>query len=191
MADCNDLLSGGILKDCDAINAAVGVDKDLILVNYEDFDYALTNDAANIEADDTNNNIDGLTNIELKTGATQYIFEGTDYSVVPNVTSEVKEDGDSWFIHTVALTVYSKTSQARKVLEELAGSRVIAIAVDRSTGLYELFGMDQGLKLSAIERAYVGAQNSNFYTVTIATPDIAVIREGNLAKLSVGVNTAV
>ena len=191
MADCSDLLSGGILKDCDAINAAVGVDKDLILVNYEDFDHTLTNDAANIEQDDTNNNVDGLTNIELKTGATQYIFEGTDYSVVPNVTSEVKEDGDSWFIHTVALTVYSKTSQARKVLEELAGSRVIAIAVDRSTGLYELFGMDQGLKLSAIERAYVGAQNSNFYTVTIATPDIAVIREGNLAKLSVGINTAV
>lgn len=191
MADCNDLLSGGILKDCDAINAAVGVDKDLILVNYEDFDYALTNNTANIEADDTNNNVDGLTNIELKTGATQYVFEGTDYSVVPNVTSEVKEDGDSWFIHTVALTVYSKTSQARKVLEELAGSRVIAIAIDRSTGLYELFGMDQGLKLSAIERAYVGAQNSNFYTVTIATPDIAVIREGNLAKLSVGINTAV
>ena len=51
--------------------------------------------------------------------------------------------------------------------------------------------MDQGLKLSAIERAYVGAQNSNFYTVTIATPDIAVIREGNLAKLAVGINTAV
>ena len=42
MADCNDLLSGGILKDCDAINAAVGVDKDLILVNYEDFDHTLT-----------------------------------------------------------------------------------------------------------------------------------------------------
>tara|TARA_R110000851_G_scaffold162614_5_gene306460 strand:+ start:9157 stop:9732 length:576 start_codon:yes stop_codon:yes gene_type:complete len=191
MPDCNDLLVGGIVKDCDAINAAVGVDKDLILVNYEDFDHTATALVANIEVDDANGNVDGLTNIELKLGAVQYTFEGTDYSVVPNVTSEVKEDGDSWFIHTVALTVYSKTSQARKVLENLAGARVVAIAIDRSTGLYELFGMDQGLKLSAIERAYVGAQNSNFYTVTVATPDIAVIREGNLAKLAVGINTAV
>ena len=190
MAGCNELLSGGIVRDCNAINAAVGVNKDLILVNYDDFDYAATADSSNIEADDTNGNKDGLTNIELKTGATQYTFEGTDYSVVPNVTSEVKEDGDSWFIHTVALTIYSKTSQARKVLEELAGSRVIAIAVDRSTGLKELFGMDQGLKLSSIERAYVGAQNSNFYTVTLATPDIAVIREGSLGKLAVNVATA-
>jgi hypothetical protein len=185
MAECNDLLTGGIEKDCSAINAAVGVDKDLILINYDDFDYAATADASNIEADDTNGNIDGLTNIVLKSGAMQYTFEGTDYSVVPNVTSEVKEDGDSWFIHTVALTVYSKTSQARTILEELANSRVIAVAIDRSTGLYELFGMDQGLKLSAIERAYVGAQNSNFYTVTLATPDIAVIREGNLGLLAV------
>jgi hypothetical protein len=190
MANCNELLTGGIVRDCDAINAAVGVNKDLILVNYDDFDHAATALIANIEADDTNNNVDGLTNIELKTGATQYTFEGTDYSVVPNVTSEIKEDGDSWFIHTVALTVYSKTSQARKVLEELGGSRVIAIAVDRSTGLYELFGMDQGLKLSAIERAYVGAQNSNFYSVTLATPDIAVIREGSLGMLAVNVVTA-
>ena len=48
----------------------------------------------------------------------------------------------------------------------------------------EVFGMDQGLKLSGLERAYVGAQNSNFYTVTIATPDIAVIREGSVGELS-------
>jgi len=191
MAECNELLTGGIEKDCATINAAVGSDKDLILVNYDDFDFAATNLVANIEADNSNNNEFGLTNIELKIGTVQYTFEGTDYSVVPNVTSEVKEDGDSWFLHTVALTIYNKSSTARKILEELAGSRVIAIAVDRSTGLYELFGMDQGLKLSSVERAYVGAQNSNFYTVTLATPDIAVIREGNLGMLSVGINTAV
>ena len=41
-------------------------------------------------------NESGLTNIELKTdtSATR-IFEGTDYSVVPNVAPEVREDGDS------------------------------------------------------------------------------------------------
>jgi len=189
MADCNELLTSGILRDCDAINAAVGVDKDLILVNYNDFDFAATNLVANREI--AGDNIGGLTNIELKTGAVQYPFEGTDYSVVPNVTSEVKEDGDSWYIHSIAFTVYSKTAEARKTLEQLAGSRVIAIAIDRSTGLYELFGMDQGLKLSGVERAYVGAQNSNFYTVTIATPDIAVIREGNLGELATAINTAV
>lgn len=75
-------------------------------------------------------------------------------------------------------------------MEQLAGSRVVAIAVDRSTGLFELFGADQGLKLSGLERAYTGSQTSNFYTVTIATPDIAVIRESTIAQLAVNVNTA-
>lgn len=191
MADCDGLIESGIERDCDTVNAAVGVDKDLILVNYEDFDRVATLLAANREVGDTNNNEGGLTNIELKVGAIQHIFEGTDYSVIPNVTSEVKEDGDSWFLHSIAFTVYSKLAKDRKTLEDLAESRVIAIAKDRSTGLYEIFGMDQGLKLSGLERAYTGTQNSNFYTITIATPEIAVVRESTIAELAVGINTAV
>jgi len=191
MADCSDLLVSGITLDCDSINAAVGVDKDLILVNYEDFDAAATKLVANREADDTNGNEGGLTNIELKTGAMQYVFEGTDYSVVPNITAEVKEDGNTWFVHSIAFTVYSKLAKDRKTLETLAYGRVVAIAVDRSTGLYELFGSDQGLKLSGLERAYTGSQNSNFYTVTLATPDVAVIRESSIGELAVSINTAV
>lgn len=189
MSNCNNIITQGIERDCETINAPVGVDKDLILVNYDDFDRELT--LATREADDSNNNIGGLTAIQLKTGAVQHIFEGTDYSVVPNVTSETKEDGDSWYLHSLAFTVYSKKAQDRKTLEDLGGSRVIAIARDRSTGLYELFGADQGLKLSGLERAYTGTQNSNFYTVTIATPEVAVIRESSIGELAVGINTAV
>jgi len=189
MAICDGLIAAGIARDCDTVNAAVGVDKDLILVNYDDFDKTLS--MATREADDTNNNVGGLTNIELKLSAVQYVFAGTDYSVIPNITSEVKDDGDSMFVHSIAFTVYSKAAADRKTLEALAGARVIAIAIDRSTGLYELFGADQGLKLSGLERAYTGSQSSNFYTVTIATPDIAVIRESSMGELSVGINTAV
>lgn len=187
---CNNIIAKGIALNCDAINAPVGVDADLILVNYDEFDRALTLAGANREADGTNNNLGGLTNIELKTGAVQHIFEGTDYSVIPNIAAEVKEDGNTWYIHSLAFTVYSKSAEDRKVLEDLGGSRVVAIAKDRSTGLFEIFGLDQGLKVSGIERAYVGAQNSNFYSVTIATPDIAVIRESTLGELAVNVNTA-
>lgn len=191
MADCDGIISAGIAKDCKSINAPVGSDKDLILVNYEDFDRAGTLATANREALDTNGNIGGLSAIKLKSGTVQYIFEGTDYSVVPNVTSEVREDGDSWFIHSLAFTVYSKKAKDRKVLEDLAESRVIAIAIDRSTGLYELFGADQGLKLSGLERAYTGSQSSNFYSITIATPDVAVVRESTIAELAVSINTAI
>ena len=145
MALCDGLISAGIARDCNAVNAAVGVDKDLILVNYDNFDLA---------------------------------------------TSEVKDDGDSWFMHSIAFTIYSKAAGDRKILEELAGARVVAIAVDRSTGLYELFGADQGLKLSGLERAYTGSQSSNFYTITIATPEIAVIRESSIGELAVAINTA-
>lgn len=188
MAICDGIISAGISKDCASINAPIGVDKDLILVNYDDFDRTAT--LATREVDASNNNEGGITNVELKSGAVQYVFEGTDYSVIPSITAEVKEDGDSMFLHSIAFTVYSKQAKDRKVLEALGGSRVIAIAIDRSTGLYELFGADQGLKLSGLERAYTGSQSSNFYTVTIATPDIAVIRESSIGELAVGVNTA-
>lgn len=191
MADCTSTITAGISLDCADINAAVGVNKDLILVNYDDFDRVATLDVANIEADDTNGNVGGLTNIELKSGATQYTFAGTDYSVQPTVSGEVKEDGNTWFLHSLVFTAYNKGAEARAVIEDLAWSKVIAIAVDRSTGLYELFGADQGLKISAIERAYVGTQTSNFYQITLATPDIAVVRESSLGLLAVNVNTAV
>lgn len=191
MADCGTLLTAGIALDCDNINAAIGAGKDLILVNYEDYDKSATQASGNIEVDDTNNNKDGLTKIFLKTGATQFTFEGTDYSVQPNVASELKEDGDSWYLHSLLFTAYNKTSEARKIIEELGRGKVIAITVDRSTGLYELFGSDQGLKLSALERAYTGTQTSNFYQVTIATPDVAVVREGTIAQLAISIETAV
>lgn len=192
MADnCTNLITAGVTKDCPTINARVGVNKDLILVNYADFDFATTADAANREADNTNGNEGGLTNIELLSGAVQYTFEGTDYSVVPTVSAELREDGDAWYIHSIAMTVYSKKALDRKTLEDLGKSRVIAIAVDSSTGLYELFGMDQGLKVSALERVYTGSQDSNFYKVTIATPDVAVVRESNLGELAVNINVAV
>jgi len=186
---CVNVITGGVVKDCATINAAIGVEKDLILVNYVDFDRALT--LATREVDNTNGNQGGLSAIQLKTGAVQYTFEGTDYSVIPSVTPEVREDGDTWYAHSIAFTVYSKKAVDRKIIEDLGKSKVIAIAIDRSTGLYELFGADQGLKVSAIERAYTGAQNSNFYAVTISTPDIAVVKESSLGELAVTITTAV
>ncbi len=190
MADCDGKILSGITKNCKTINAAVGVDKDLILVNYDDFDKEGTLDDANRIVTVDAPNEGGLTAIKLKLGAVQYVFEGTDYSVVPTITAEVKELGDAWYIHSIAFTAYNKTALARKVIEDLGSSRVIAIAIDRSTGLYELFGIDQGLKISAVERAYTGSQSSNFYTVTIATPDIAVIRESTLGELANTIVTA-
>ena len=189
MACINRILSG-ITRDCETINAAVGVDKDLILVNIEDFDLAETMLVSNRETTDADGNMGGLTAIKLKTGAVQHIFQGTDYSVIPSVTPEVKEDGDIWYMHSIAFTVYSKKAKDRKTLEALGGSRVVAITKDRSTGLYELFGAVQGLKVSGIERVYVGQQNSNFYSVTISTPEIGVVKEPSLGELAVSIITA-
>ena len=185
---CTNIITSGITKDCATVKAAIGVDKDLILVNYEDFDYKKTFDPLNREA--SGSNIKGLKEIFLKIGTEQHIFEGTDYSVIPSIIPEVREDGSgTWFSHQILFTVYSKKAKDRKVLEDLGGSKVIAIAKDRSTGLYELFGPEQGLKISALERTYVGAQNSNFYAVTILTPEIGIIKESGLAELSTLITT--
>lgn len=184
---CYSTISDGIAINCDDVNGSIGVEKDLYLINWDDFDRDATLDeSTNVET--TGDNIDGLTNIYINSGLSAtddvYTFEGTDYSVQPTVTAEVKEDGNTWFLHSILFTVYSKTSTARKVIEELGGSRVVAVVVDRSTGYHELFGADQGLKVSAVERAYVGTQNSNYYSVTLATPDIAVVRESTLGLMS-------
>ena len=178
---CNYSLSGNIPLVCADLTAQIGVGKDLILVNYDDFDKATTISA--IEADATNGNEEGLTNINLKVGATQYTFEGTDYSVVPTIAPEVKEDGAVWFSHSLLFTAYSKTAKTRNIIQSLGGAKVVAIAVDRSTGLFELFGADQGLTMSSVERPYTGSQKSNFYDVTISTPEIAVVKEGNMGYL--------
>ena len=185
---CVYTLAAGVPLVCADINAQVGVGKDLILVNYDKFDLATT--LGTIEADNTNNNEEGLTNINLLVGAVQHVFEGTDYSVVPTVAPEVKEDGSVWFSHSLLFTAYSKTSKTRKVIESLGGARVVAIAVDRSTGLFELFGADHGLKMSGAERAYIGSQKSNFYDVTLTTPEIGIMKESTIGLLAVNIITA-
>lgn len=180
---CTTIITSGIVKDCATINAAIGVDKDLILVNYDDFDKVATLATGNRET--AGANIKGLKNIFLKLGTVRHVFEGTDFSVVPSIIPSVKDDGTgTWYSHQILFTIYSKRAKDRKTIEALAGSRVIGIAVDKSTGLYELFGMDLGLKVSAIERPYTGAQNSNFYQVTILTPELDVVKESGLGELS-------
>jgi len=179
---CTSVIVSGIEKDCATVNAAIGLDKDLILVNYADFDKVKTFLAGNRET--AGSNIKGLKNIFLKLGTVRHVFEGTDYSVSPSIVPEVREDGGVWYTHQILFTVYSKKAKDRKTLENLGGSRVIGIAKDRSTGLYELFGADQGLKVSTIERPYTGAQNSNFYQVTLITPEIGVVKESGLGELS-------
>lgn len=190
MADCTQLITEGITLNCDDINAPIGVDKDLLLINWDNFDREATLDVTNFEADDTNGNEAGLTNIFVNDVNLIYTFEGTDYSVQPTVGTELKDDGNAWYVHTILFTAYSKNSKARAVLEDLGWSRVVAVVRDRSTGLYELFGSDQGLKITGNDRAYVGTQTSNFYQVTIATPDVAVVRESTLGLLSVNAPVA-
>lgn len=189
--NCTRIILQGIDLDCNVFTEAIGADKDLILVNYADFDRDATIATLNRELTDANGNIEGLTAIKLKTGAIQYVFEGTEYSVVPSIKTSLKEDGDAWYDHSLAFTSYSKKAKDRKTLEALGGSRVIAITVDRSTGLYELFGMDQGLKISGVERAYTGSANSNFYAVTLVTPELAVVKERTMGELAVSIVTAV
>ncbi|AXQ66562.1 MAG: structural protein [Caudoviricetes sp.] len=177
----------GVGFDCATVNAAIGSNKDLILVNYKDFDKVATLAVGNREIDNLDENLDGLTSIILKPGALQYTFEGTDYSVIPTVTPEIKEDGDMSYIHQILFTVYSKLAKDRKVLEDLDGAKVIGIVRERSTGLYELFGIDQGLMVSAIERTYQGAQNSNYYQVTLLTPEKGIVKETSLGELAVNI----
>lgn len=178
----------GIQRDCATINSRIGVDKDLILINYSDFDYDATMLESNREISNSNGNIKGLSDIKLKPTAVLNTFEGTDYSVVPSVSHSVLENGKFNYSHSISFTVYSKLSKDRKTLETLSNSKIIAVTRDKSTGLFELFGAQQGLRMSEVSRTYTGSQNSNFYTVAIATPDFYVLKESSLSEMSVALN---
>jgi hypothetical protein len=184
MANTNFILNG-ITRDCNSENDAIGVDKDLILIDYKYLNLEATKSSLNRQSDNTFNNYKGLTDIKLKTGAVLNIFEGAGYSVIPSVTPEVREDGTLWYNHSITFTVFSKLSKDRETLMTLGRSKVLAVVKDLSTGLYEVFGLEQGLKVSGMERSYVGSANSNFYSVTIATPPMYVIKESTLGELVV------
>ena len=184
MTNTNFILEG-IVRDYQCENSEIGVDKDLILIEHKYLDLKATKLQSNREIDNVNNNYKGLSNIILKEGAILNVFEGTDYSVVPSVTPEAREDGSMRYVHSLGFTVFSKTARDRETLIILSKVKVVAVVKDRSTGLYELFGMEQGLRVSGLERAYVGSINSNFYSVTIATPGYYVVKESTIGELSV------
>ena len=183
MADYNELITSGIAVDCDSLNDAIGVNKDLMLVNFTYLDREAT--LSSRETDNTNNNLGGLSKLVLKEGAKLYVYQGKDYSVIPNITSETKENGVTKYKHSIDFTIYSKKAYDKKILETLGKSRVLAIAKDKSTGLYEIFGIDRGLEVGNISRAYNGSQNSNFYTVSISTPDRAKLIESSLSETTI------
>ena len=188
--NCTNLIKSGVVLDCKSLSGMIGAGKDLILVNYEDFDYDKTFADDNKCSDVGAPNEGGIENIYLKANAVQHLFEGTDNSVKPTVTAEQRENGNSWYVHSIAFISYSKKSKDRYTLRDLGNSRVIAITIDNSTKLFELFGAEQGLKVGSIERNYTDGEISNFYSVTIATPDVQIIRESGMGELAKQVNTA-
>jgi hypothetical protein len=180
----NNLITSGILKNCDSIYDTIGVDKDLILVNYIDFNSEITLSEENKVLDPQNINYRGISKIILNENAQTYVFEGSHNSVIPTVTNELREDNKMLYSHEVSFIAYSKKSEDRKIMESLSKSKVIAITKDLSTGLYELFGGKAGLTLKSISRQYSGSQNSNFYSITLATPEIAFLKEDTMGELS-------
>jgi hypothetical protein len=178
------LITSGIGIDCDfSVGKAVGVEKDLILGNYEDFKRELTLSEER-ESDDTNNNKDGLRRVEFKDATVLHTFKGKQNSVVPGFSAQELEDGRIVYTHSLNFTVFNKTSEARHNLMNLSSARLVAITVDKSTGLFEIFGIDRGLKLNNISREYVGSQSSNYFQVSLTTPSQAVLKETRIPELT-------
>ncbi len=183
MANYNELITRGISLDCSSIYAPIGVEKDLIVANYSDLDKEATLNSR--ETDESNENLGGLTKIVFKEGSKIYLIKGRENSIAPKVSSEEREDGKKKYTHSLSFTVFSKRAYDKKSLEKFADSRVVAITIDKSTGLYELFGIDRGLEISSISREYTGSQNSNFYSISMSTPSRAKLKENSLTETSV------
>jgi len=44
--------------------------------------------------------------------------------------------------------------------------------------------------MTGAERAYIGSQKSNFYDVTLSTPEIGIMKESSIGHLAVNIITA-
>ena len=116
-------------------------------------------------------------------------YTGVKDSNVSKQSLVVKKYGNR-YKHTLDMVVFAVNAAAKTQLEALAQGSVIAIVEHKFKGLngesaFEIFGREQGMEMSVLERDQSNADNLGAYTITLSTPDYAL--EGHLpAPLDAG-----
>ena len=167
--DCSKIKTGFINQVCGK-PAIAGTTARVILLNYSDVDKSKSVVTDNV-----------ISSLILKTGATGYEVDS-----LPNATVGSDTINAGTYLkthqHNVVARIFKKSEAAKKFVNGLTNSRVIAIVENNDTGdkgdtKYEVYGWDSGLELTEIT-VTTEMTDGVAYQVTLANGTIA--QEGSL-----------
>lgn len=159
-------ISANITIDC--LNPLQGgVDDRLILINSEDIS-SITRNVTNpqiIEA------------IILASGTIGYEVEGKNQSVDGKQTF-VKQKYSEVFDHEVNFYVFDITPDIKLQLEKMSKGKLVALLQNNFKGAggnaaFEIYGLDAGLRLSAMDKDTNNVDTQGAYFVTLKTNDVS------------------
>lgn len=145
MPNCDGLLTGDILFDCEA-PAKAGLEVDVILLNREDIDI----DATTVSP--TNKIL--LTNLALKATKTGFLIKGVKQIFAANQELVKKEIGTDKWKHTFTGAILSISAENKLRLQEMSeGASLVAVIHTKFKGVdnedaFHVLGYDQGLELA-------------------------------------------
>lgn len=157
-------ISAGILIDCD--NPIIGGVKDrLILMNLSDIS-SVTRNVANKQI------VEAITKGAGKVG---YVYEGQKSSIDAKATL-VQSAYSVGFTHELIFRVFSNSPVVKAQLEAMARGQIVAVVENNYRGVagnasFEIFGLDAGLTVTALETNKSDQDTQGAYVVTLSTND--------------------
>lgn len=159
------LITANIQPDCE--NPLVGgLEVDLILIN---------KDHITTMAFDTNNPLI-VTGITLSGTNKGFLYTGIKNSNGSKSTL-VKGKYTNTYDHEISMVVFKVNGEAKKQMELLAKGMVVAVVRNKYRGTnadsaFEIFGREQGLEVSVMERDVNNADTQGGFMVTLKTPEV-------------------
>lgn len=170
-------INANLASNCDdpLVNA---IDDQLILINFDDID-VITRNATNKQI------IEGITIKTASPQRTAYTVEGKNYS---NIADDALAKGkyiDGWE-HNVLFLAMGNDPDYKLWVENLAGSRIVAIVKNKyenlhkvagatggpSDSLYEIYGLDTGLEVKTIVRNKMDADNKGSFVIQMGCNEL-------------------
>lgn len=159
------LIFDDIENDC-ANPLVGGASARLILLNVDD--------VVSFEYDVTDPNIITGFNLTASPAARAYVFEGYKNSVEPSY-EQVPGDFFSYFNHQVIFRIFKNTPDAKNQINAMNNGKFYAIVEnnyrgDDGNGAFELYGLVQGLEVTAGNRAGNDTATQGAHVITLSSP---------------------
>lgn len=162
-------IASGVAFDCEH-PLVPGANDRLILFNYSELqDATYTFDAANPLI------IDSLSPAQ---GVLAYAFEGQNNSVEP-AQNLVKNRYYVGYNHEITFKVFSAAPDTKKVLQEMAKGRVVAIVQnnwkgDSGEGAFEVYGWETGLEVQELSRTIADAETGGAFNIVLRNNEVSI-----------------